>query len=101
MPCPFASNDVTAVASSVIALSSVVAGSDAKRIVKFQSGDTSSRSSNTPPATAAASSRGPLSVDLKSSPAAPKPSAKLKRKRGDVIDQKVRPASESLRWEWP
>ena len=38
MPCPFASNDVTAVASSATQLSSVSAGLDAKRMVAFQTG---------------------------------------------------------------
>src|SRR6185437_3335725 len=93
MPWPLASKAVTAVASSAMADSSVVAGVDAKRIEKFQSGETSSRSSATPPSTAAAVSTTPPANGRTINPAAPKPRKKLNRKRGDISVQKVRLAA--------
>jgi len=93
MPCPFGSNAVTAVASSATALSSICAGFDAKRMMRFHSGDTSARSSNTAPPTAAAAKNAPLSACRAMRPVAPNPNAKLNRNRGEAIVHRARLAT--------
>ena len=93
MPCPFGSNAVTAVASSVTALSSVSAGFDANRMMKFQSGVTSARSNSTAPPTAAAANNAPPNACRAMIPVAPNPSAKLNRNRGEAIVHRARLAT--------
>ena len=84
-PQPFASNEVTARASSSIELSSVTAGLDSNRKRKRQIGPTSSASNAMAPRMAAPSRHGSPSGAARRPPA-PKPTSTENRTRGERSD---------------
>ena len=93
-PWPFASNPITARASSSIALSSVAAGADSKRKSMRQSGPTS-RPSNAAAARMAAPARHGSPSGIATRPPAPKPTSNANNTRGERSDM-IHPAPCSL-----